>query len=495
MLVHIDPRSRLPLHRQIADSLRAAILDGRLAPGDRVPSSRVLARDLAVARMTVLAAYERLAAEGYLSGAVGSGTRVSRDLPDAFLRAPLSRAPAGARAERPRRAPSPSARGRRLLAARAPAPAAAPPRAFALGVPALDLFPRALWGRLSSRLWRASPPSALAYGPAAGHPPLRRAIAKHLAESRGVRAEADQVIVVAGSQSAFDLCARVLLDPGDVVWVEEPGYHASVGGLSFSDARLAHVPVDSEGLDVAAARRRAPRPRLVLVTPSNQFPLGVTMSLARRLALLDTAARSDAFVLEDDYDAEFRFGSRPLSALQGLDRDGRVVYAGTFSKSLFPSLRLGYLVVPPRLATAFAAAHRFAAYHAPVFDQVVLAEFIAEGHFERHLRRMRAAYAERREALLAAIRSECGAVLEPLPSEAGLHVTFRLPPGARDRAIAFRAAAAGVDAVPLSLFHRRPPRRGGLVLGFAAAPPRDLRAAAKRLRAAIPSPSDARAVE
>lgn len=492
MLVPLDPHSKIPLQRQIADAFRAAILEGRLAPGDRVPSSRALARELAVARMTVLAAYDRLAGEGYLEGAVGSGTRVSKSLPDAFLRAPAVRS----RATAPNRPPRTSARARRkLFSSRAPAAESAPTRPFALGVPALDLFPRALYGRLASRLWRAAPPSLLAYGPAAGHPPLRRAIAKHLAASRGVLAEPDQVIVVAGSQPAFDLCARVLLDPGDVVWVEEPGYHASLGALAFSDARLARVPVDAEGLDVAAALRRAPRPRLVVVTPSNQFPLGVTMSLPRRLALLDAAARSDAFVLEDDYDAEFRFGSRPLSALQGLDRDGRVVYAGTFSKSLFPALRLGYLVVPRGLATAFAAAHRFAAYHAPVFDQVVLAEFIAEGHFDRHLRRMRAAYAERREALLGAIERECGGLLEALPSEAGLHVAFRLPRGTSDRAASIRAAAAGVDAVPLSLFHRRPPRRGGLVLGFAAAPPRDLRAAAKRLGAAISSPSIARTVE
>jgi GntR family transcriptional regulator/MocR family aminotransferase len=479
----LDRASPLPLHRQLYDGLRVAILHGALAPGRRLPATRALAEQLGVSRNTVVTAFDQLLAEGYITGRVGSGSYVAALLPDELLvaRAPESQPPpGGALGAQPL-----SSRGARLAAT--PVTAArglGAPRAFRPGLPALDAFPSAVWAHLSARVWRRLPPELFGYGDPAGYRPLREALAAYLAEARAVRCAPDQVLVVAGSQQAIDLAARVLLDPGDPVWVEDPGYLGARGALLSAGAHLVPVPVDAEGLDVAAGVAREPAARLAYVSPSHQYPLGVTLSLARRLALLDWAARAGAWVVEDDYDSEYRYAGRPLAALQGLDRAGRVIYVGTFSKVLFPGLRLGYLVVPPDLVDAFTAARALADRHPPGPEQGVLAAFIADGHFARHIRRTRALYAERQEGLVAAAR-DLGDLLQVAPAEAGMHLIGWLPAGADDRAAADRALAAGVEAPALSAYALEPPTRGGLLLGYAGFEPRVLRAGVRRLAAAL----------
>ena len=486
-MLGLDRGAGVPLHRQLYEGLREAILTGRLRPGARLPSTRTLASDLGASRNTVLAAFGQLLAEGYLAGRVGAGTTVASTLPETLLRAHVEAAGAG----RPGRRPRLSRRGvllvgTRVTTTRTPALA----RPFRPGLPGLDLFPFDLWARLVARRWRRVPRQLLDYGDPAGHPPLREAIAAHLREARAVRCEAAQVIVVTGAQQAVDLAARVLLDPGDTAWVEDPGYLGARGALIAAGIRLAPVPVDAEGLDVRRGSRRSPGARLVYVTPSHQYPLGVTMSLHRRLTLLEWASRSGAWILEDDYDSEYRYAGRPLAALQGLDTAGRVIYAGTFSKVLFPSLRLGYLVVPPELVDAFVAARALADRHSPSVTQAALADFIDGGHFARHVRRTRALYAERQAALVRAVRRTLGGLLEVSPSEAGMHLLGWLPAGVDDEAASRTALARDVDAPPLSGFRTRPPRageRGGLVLGYAAYTPREIDDACARLAAALTS--------
>lgn len=459
----LDSASPLPRHRQIYDGLREAILEGRLPPGTRLPSTRTLAAEVPCSRNTVLAAFDQLAAEGYLEGRVGAGTTVARTLPDALLQV---RPGAGDR--RAGRGPGRrlSRRGRLVLATAAPAPPPGPARPFRIGVPAFETFPAELWARLVGR-WTAGMSRGLfEYGDPAGYRPLREAIATYVREARGVRCSGDQVIVVAGSQQGIDLAARVLLDPADQVWIEDPCYPSARAALAAAGARLCPVPVDAEGLDVAEGARRAPGARLAYVTPSHQFPLGVTMTLPRRLALLDWARRAGGWILEDDHNSEYRYASRPLASLQGLDTAGSVVYLGSFSKVLFPALRLAYLVVPAPLVSAFAAARALVDRHSPSAVQAALTQFMADGHFARHLRRMRRLYAERQEVLVAAARPLAGR-LDVEPAEAGMHLVGWVPPGHDDRTVAGRAAEHGVETAPLSAYRLRSRGRGGLLLGYA----------------------------
>ena len=455
-IVTLDRDSDLPIYRQLDAQLRAAVLSGRLAPGRRLPSSRVLAKALGVSRLTVQTVFEQLIAEGYLKAEVGSGTFVAE------IAAPPP-APAA-----PRLLP----RGR-TGSGEGPARGDAA-RAFRPGVPALDLFPMRLWSRLWSRHLKSAGPEMLGYGPPGGLPPLKRAIAGYLREARGVVCEPEQVIVVAGAQEAFCLAAWCLIEPEDAVWVEDPGHIAGRDALDGAGARIVPVPLDAAGLDIAAGRRRVARPKLVFVTPAHQHPLGVTMTLSRRLELLALAREAGAWILEDDYDSEFRYVGRPLSALQGLDQGGSVIYVGTFSKVLFPSLRLGYLVVPPELVEPFGSVHSLITLGTPSLPQAVLADFIAEGHFTAHIRRMRAANAERQALLLEALGSSLGDILETRPAESGLHLLGWLPEGSDDRAISRAAVRDGVEVLPLSHFCLESRQRPALLMGFACVPPADI---------------------
>jgi GntR family transcriptional regulator/MocR family aminotransferase len=353
-------------------------------------------------------------------------------------------------------------------------------RPFRSGVPALDLFPRRVWSRLLSRRWRRGA-VPLAYGYAEGDVALRAAIAEYVRSARGARCSDGQVLIVGGSQQAVDLTARAVLDPGDAAWVEEPGYWGVRAALVAAGARLVPVPVDAEGLNVEAGEALEASARIACVAPSHQMPLGVTMSAGRRLELLAWARRFGACIVEDDYDSEYRYASRPLACLQGLDDAGSVVYVGTFSKTIFPALRLGYVIAPPGMVDALQAARAAADRHSPALEQSVLADFIGEGHYTRHVRRMRAAYQERRDALRAAVAKRLAGCLTLGPADAGMHTVGWLTPGTDDRQISAALLAVDVDAAPLSRYWTGPPSGAGLMLGYAAYTPEEIEAAVERM--------------
>ncbi len=473
-LPSLDRSSHEPLQRQLVAQLREAVLAGRLAPDTAVPSTRALAAALGVSRNTVLAAYDQLTAEGYLVATSGSATRVA-ELPQALL-GPREPAPVAAAPRLSQRAAWLTSLPVRPHRAQGP---------LAPGALAVDAFPFHLWGRLIGQRWRRPGRALTSALPPAGLPALRAQVAAFLASTRAVRATPDQVLIVSGSQQALDLVARVLLDPGDVALVEDPGYHGLHDALAFAGARPLPIPVDAHGFDLAAAGAVPEDARLACVTPSHQFPLGMTLPLDRRLALLDWARRRDAWLLEDDYDADFRYAGRPLASLQSLDPDGRTLYTGTFSRATFASLRLGYLVVPDRLLDAFLAARRLADTHPSSVAQAALADFMAEGHYEAHLRRLRALYTERRGALHAALAAHLPD--HPLaPSDAGVNQVVYLPPGVDDLALVRRAAKAGLAPAPLSTYYAAPAHvRPGLILGFAATPASELPAHVGRLAACL----------
>ena len=452
----LDRSSPLPLHLQVYEGLRRAILEGRLRPGQRIPSTRGLAVELGVSRLPVLTAYDQLLHEGYLAGRIGSGTFVSAELPDDLLRSPVS----AAAPRVPRRLPR--ARDEGGLSP------------FRTSLPALDRFPHGVWGRLVARHAHALKPSQMAYGDPAGLASLRAAVAEHLRAARGVRCEAEQVLIVSGSQAALRLAAGVLLARGDRVALEEPGYPGARAALGASGAELVAVPVDEEGLSVASLQRRGGRVRAAYVTPSHQYPLGTLMTAARRLALLDWAVQRQAWVLEDDYDSEYRYVSRPLGALQGMDPNQRVLYIGTFSKVLFPAVRMGYLVVPPPLWQRFVDAREAFDLFSPTLYQLALAEFLREGHFARHLRRMRRVYQDRRDALLAGLARHCADRLTVHNADAGLHVAVLLAAGLDDEDVVRRLAVRGLTATALSTCYAGKARRSGLLLGFGGSTERRL---------------------
>ena len=483
--IDLEVGSPVPLYRQLYAQLREAVLSRRLPASTRLPPTRTLAQELGVSRNTVVNAFEQLSAEGYLAGKVGSGTYVAHSLSDETLglRGRAQRRPGTTRNQ-----PALSQRGAVIASGvREPWSDLPEPRVFEPGVPALDAFPLRLWSRLGARQWRNAPSGLLGYGDPGGYAPLREAIAVYLGTARGVQCTAEQVIIVAGSQQAIDLSVRLLLDPGDEVWVEDPGYLDARAVFASAGAQLVPVPVDGDGLNVDAGKRLAPRARMVYVSPSHQFPLGVTLSLARRLALLDWAARSQAWIVEDDYDSEYRYVGRPLAALQGLDHAGRVIYVGTFSEVLFPSLRLGYMVVPPALVEPFVTARALADRHSPLVEQAMLAEFIREGHFARHIRRMRELYAERRTVLVDAIERELAGWLAVSAEPAGLHLVAWLRAGLGDKLISQRLAARGIVAPPLSRYAIAPLARSGLVLGYGCAGASQIQEGVRGMKAVLES--------
>ncbi len=477
----LDQHDDVPLYLQLYEQVRCAVLSGRLGPGARLPSSRTLAGELGLSRATVIQAYDRLWSEGYLEAKVGSGTRVTATLPEERLTAPASA----------RRAPEGRATVRLSEQAQSLAPTLAGAgqldisRPFLPGYPALDLFPISVWRRLAWRRLRSRNQVELLRPPEpAGHAALRAAIAEHLRLTRGVRCTAEQVVITTGTQQALARLAALLLDPGDAAWIEDPGYLGARRALLAAGARIVPVPVDDAGIDVDAGVERDPRARLAYVTPSHQFPTGVTMSLERRLRLLQWARDNDAWILEDDYDGEYRYEERPLQALQGMDGSGRVIYMGTFGKILFPSLRLGYAVLPAPLVGPFVAARAAEGGAPPLLDQFILTDFLRDEHLARHLRRMRLVYRDRRDALVESLVNRCAAWLVPGPAGAGIHLAAMLHRGS-DRAIAKRAAERGLTAFALSEFALEPRAPGGLVLGFAGWSPARIRNAVDLLAAVL----------
>ncbi len=486
LAVSLDETSAEPMYRQLYEELRTRILGGRLRGGVKLPSTRDLATQLHVSRNTVTAAFDQLLSEGYLTGRTGSGTYVCSRLPDDLLRADSGSAtPAEAVLVRL------SARAQLMLelpqtASVAPVewgPAA--PRPFRLHTPAMDAFPFAQWHRIMSHRWRTAGHELFCYGDAAGYRPLREAVAAYVKAARAVRCEPEQVLIVSGTQQGLDLTAKTLLDPGDSILLEDPGYIGARSAFCIAGARVIPVPVNEHGLDIAAGARKAPGARLAFVSPSRQYPLGITMSLTRRLELIEWAKRNEAWIVEDDYDSEIRYSGRPLASLQGLDPHGRVVYVGTFSKVLMPSLRLAYVVVPPGLVDAFTQAKAHSDWSCPQFEQAVLADFLTEGHFARHIRRMRALYQERQEFLVEAARRRLGGLLDVRPENAGMHLVGWLPPGVDEGAAARAAVDAGVDAAPLSTYALEPYPHGALLLGYASFGERDIVAGVEKLATAL----------
>ncbi|MEM7222491.1 MAG: PLP-dependent aminotransferase family protein [Pseudomonadota bacterium] len=467
-MVWLDRAAGQPLYRQLDGQLRAAVLSGRLAPGTRLPATRQLARDLGISRLTVQNSYEQLVAEGFLTSVTGAGTFVAEippeDLPPKRPD-PAQNARAGTLGL--------SERGKAIAGSWA-ATRIAETRPFRPGVPAPDLFPMAAWSRLWAKALHRLGDDLFGYGAAGGYPPLRRAIANHLVNARGVNCDADQIIVTAGAQQSFALCALTLLDPGDLAWGEDPGHAAGRDILLAMGTEMASVAIDEEGLDIAAGRAEHADPRLIFVTPSHQHPLGVTMSLRRRLELLQYCQRIGAWVLEDDYDSEFRYSGRPLPALQGLDEADCVIYAGSFSKVLYPSLRIGYLAVPRALVEAFCAAQTVLSQGIPLLPQVVLADFMDEGRYAAHIRRMRVAYGERQRLLVDCLKSRAAGLLEVQPTDAGMHLMAWLPDGASDLEVCRALWQKGIEAVPLSIYCARPYPRAGMLLGFTAVQPEQL---------------------
>jgi GntR family transcriptional regulator / MocR family aminotransferase len=485
MIANLDGEG--PLYQQLYRAVRSSILSGGIARGSRLPVTRSLARELGISRNVVLIAYEQLIAEGYLVGCVGSGTYVNAVLPDAMLAVSShTRQTNAARAARI----SVSDYARRALdlasgSARVTAALSRPiPYNFHFGRAATDDFPHEIWRRLIAR--HAKSP-AVEYAAPEGYTDLRTAIADHLLQSRGVVCEPDQVFIVNGGQQGIDLTARVLLNPGDAVLMEDPHYLGAHEVFHSANAKIFGVPVDDSGLQVAKVLRRADPVKLLYTTPSHQYPTGAILSLDRRLQLLDWAARNGTCILEDDYDGEYRYEGRPLESLQGLDRAGCVIYLGTFSRAIFPALRLGYLVVPKSLADVFRIAKWLTDRHTPVLPQQVLADFLREGHFERYLRRLRARNDRRRTALLEALNDNFGATIQVSGATSGIHVLVRFKnfPASLGGELVARAARAGVGVYSAAKNYLRPPQHVELILGYGALSERAIRAGILALKGVI----------
>jgi GntR family transcriptional regulator / MocR family aminotransferase len=475
------PPAVVPLAQESGRSLRwrlhqgfkAAILNGQLGPGARLPSTRALAAALGMSRSTVVEAFDQLAAEGFVERRTGSGTFVSRQL--STLRATNQAAPP--HRENPRRRPA--QRIQPLAGVPDERSATTRPPPFSPCEPDATLFPHRLWARMLSRHARAPMHPGAALSPA-GLPRLRQALAAHLTLSRGVTANPEHVIITSGARQALHLCAHALLDPGDHVWCEDPGYPEARAAFTLAGAHPVSVPVDGAGIDVDTAQRLAPHARAAYATPSHQFPTGVVMTLERRLRLLDWAARNDAWILEDDYDSEFCYDNRPLPALQGLDSHQSVVYIGTLNKVTYPGLRLGYLVAPPVIANAFASAAAIMSLSPPMAVQAAAADFISEGHLTQHITRMRAAYRERQHLLISELDRHLGDHISVEPKPVGMHILAALRHLSAEN-VAQRGSARGLDLRTLSGYARLPMPREAIVIGYTHLPPERIRSAVHEL--------------
>ncbi|KFK92308.1 MULTISPECIES: PLP-dependent aminotransferase family protein [unclassified Serratia (in: enterobacteria)] len=446
--LRLDNQLAEPLYRQIYLRIKDAITQGTLVANARLPSVRGLASDLGVARATVENAYAALVAEGFLQSRGQAGTYVSAQLLDLT--------------------------GRSTLAAIEPLPVIAPPAfrperqipPFQLGLPALDVFPRTVWQRIVARQLRSTTTAAMAHPPASGLPELRTAIAHYLHLSRGIVCQPEQVFICAGYQALLDLIISTLLRPGDAVWLEDPGYPITQPLLKIAGMQTIPIPVDDEGMDIAAGIALRPDARLAVLTPTHQSPLGISLSLARRMALLEWAQQQSAWIVEDDYDSEFRYHGRPLPPLKSLDRQGRVLYAGTFSKTLFPALRLAYLVVPACQVAAFEACSYLRMCGCPPLMQAAVADFINDGHFYRHLKRMRPLYRQRREWLAQALGQRLANELTVVAQAGGIQLLAQLKAGLNDHELAQQAWQQGLAVQALSNWQIATTSANGLLMGF-----------------------------
>jgi GntR family transcriptional regulator/MocR family aminotransferase len=475
LLVGIDRTRPTLLSQQIYESVQRAVESGQLPTGSVLPSSRALAADLRVSRSTVTLAYEHLRREGYIANTPGRVHRVA----DGAVPPPVVIRAAGAVPA----SPPVSVRSRRLkgLPPDLEGILMKKPRAFRPGIPALDVFPVDVWQRLRARVWRRTTPQSLAYGDVLGHPPLRRALAAHRRAARGLTCTADDIVICNGTQQALDFAARLLADEGDRAWVEDPGHPGARLAFEANGIEVVPVPVDGEGLVVEAGIDVAPEARLAYVTPARQFPVGVTMSERRRQALMAWADAARAWIFEDEYDSELRYASRPQAPLQATDVGHRVVLAGSFSKILMPSLRLGYMVVPQALIEPLRRLRMASDLGNPVLPQAVLADFIDDGHFARHIRRMRTLYQERHDLLVALLRERLAGLVDAPPTGAGLTLPVWLGEGISEREVAALAPSYGLDVSAMGSASIAHPHREGLLLGFASLADREIREGVERL--------------
>ncbi len=473
--VSVDRCATAPLFRQLHAELRRAILGGAVAPGSRLPATRMLAAKLGVSRTLVVSVYEQLVAEGYASGRAGAGTFVSRDM----LEPPLHPGPVAASA--PVERPSIAARYARLR----PEPSQFQQLAFTVGRCSVDERTMGVWRSLSAAQLRRPDHAWFGYSDPRGDEALRATLARYLRAARGVQCEPDQILILAGVQQAIDLVTKILIEPGDAIWMEDPTYAATHGAFVAAQARIVPVPVDRSGLVVSAGIAASPVARAVYVTPSHQSPSGVVLSMARRLELLAWARQARAWVIEDDYDSEFRYAGRPLASLQGIDGGERVIYLGTFSKVLFPGLRLGYAVVPHELLDAMIAARYLADRHPPAMTEGIVTAFIEQGHFAAHLRRMCAQYQRARDHVVTGLHGRLGDLLEIDVPDQGMHLTARLPPGVSDIAVAAEGLASGVVLRPMSRLYLAAPPVSALMLGFTGFDRMQLDAGMDRLAAVL----------
>lgn len=457
---NIDRSSSVPIYRQIENTLRRLILDGTYQSARKLPSTRELASELGVSRITVKSVYEQLVAEGYLDAKTGSGTFVTKglnlDTPPSFK--PRTRQNSTPEISIPNRAVP-------ILSSKASVRHGAT-AAFRPGVPALDLFPVKLWMKYISEATLKRARQNLSYGDVVGSEALRVSIAKHLTDARGMQVDPGEIVITSGAQQAFVLIAFVLLNRGDTVWYENPGHIAGRDVMQIMGANVAPVPIDDEGMDLRHAVQTHPTPRAIFTTPSHQQPLGITMSLSRRLALLAYAKENDAWIIEDDYDSEFRYRGRPLPALSALDSERRVFYVGTFSKSMFAAMRLGYVVVPHGLAEAFAKAKNLLGQSSSAVVEQAMSDFMEDGRFVEHIRRMRRIYRERRDVLFECLSKSCADVITPQPTDAGMHMLAWLRQGICDQAAHRALLETGIETLPLSVYSISPMNRSALVLGF-----------------------------
>lgn len=465
----LDPGDRIPLYRQLESKTRQLVLDGHLSQQTRLPSSRQLAADLGVSRLTVKNVYEQLISEGFLETRHGSGTYVAQ-----FSKSEL---PPTVPALRHLEDLVPLHVSDRLatISQSKATTRLGGVRAFRPGVPALDRFPRRAWAAAYSRVMRSNDQNLLGYGPTGGLSDLKRAIAAHVLDHRGIRCESEQIVITSGAQQAFALLATVLLKPDDVVWCEDPGHIAIRDAMRLLGADVRSVPINRDGFDLARAADRHPASRLIFVTPSHQHPLGVTMSLKRRLELLDHAKLHGSWIVEDDYDSEYRYSDRALPALHALDHTNQVLYVGTFSKSLFPGLRLGYLISPPAMAAALSAAQTLLSQHVSPIQQSVLAHFILDGSFNAHVRKMKLLYKERRDLLTDSLNAHAADVLTLEPCDAGMHLIGWLnDTGLSDRRAAEAIWRSDIDCLPVSIYCDQQALPPGIMFGFACAPEEEI---------------------
>ncbi len=478
--LNINSASNTPLYRQLETKLRQLILDGELAANARMPATRQLAADLGISRLTVKNVYEQLIAEGFLWAKQGSGTYVellqSSELrPQAVGRNQTEMSPT------PELPPRAASIGRSKATTRLDRV-----RAFRPGIPALDLFPRRAWADAYSRVLRSKNDDFLGYGSSSGLEELKQAIAEHVLDHRGIKCSSNQITITSGAQQAFSLIAVTLLEARDLVWMEDPGHIAIRDSMRLLGIDVRSVPIDDEGFALERAISHYPQSRVMFTTPSHQHPLGVVMSLKRRMELLDHASQSGSWIVEDDYDSEFHYADRALPALQALDHYGRVLYVGSFSKSLFPALRLGYLICPPNLAQVFAAAQTLLSQNVSLLQQKTLANFMRDGNFNAHIRKMKLAYRQRRDRLISSLEQHAPDLFELEPCHAGMHlISWLIPSRISDGEIAKCIWAVGIDCLPLSIFCDRERLRPGLLFGFACAVEADIEQNVVRMAQAV----------